>query len=1444
MSSGPDTASDSGGSSKVNKRFTMMNGSSKNVLKAPGKLAGGLTKGASDLNKGIMKGATDLNKGIVKGASDIHNINKGLAKGALDIGKNAIEVGKGVNDVAKLVTGAAGNLLSKSEEEEKLKSVEKPKVIEKPKPKPSHRKLNTDLATFDWESVGYFQTGIDKGGDGEAMLAKSEAMKTYLSDAYYSDLYVNTILVTGTCFFSWLIARVGGSFLWLGLVFLGATSVYRAEFRRFTRDTRDDMLRLSISDRLENETETLEWCNNLLSKVWSIYMPLMGDIVKTNVNPILAGVAPGGGIDSIELTHFHLGSVAPKITGIKSYTKITNDAYEMDWAFAFDPNNRENMTKAEIRKQIMPKVVIKAALGKGIISKKFPINVEDMGFVGRMKIRLTFTDKFPMIELIRVQFLEPPKIDYALKPIGGDTFGIDIMKFIPGLKSIINEGINWGIKSFLIAPNYQEVNLVDIMSAASTDINSVLAVELKDITLSNAGDYYAVLCTENSAEDKKIRTDTKPGTKNPVWNKTYYVLNNSIEQNLLINVYKSGGFGKDKLVGTAEFDLTSCYQKDKFTGLNVKLKSSGKHVGFANFDLFYFPELEAPTLDDGAKGPVPESEVGILKFVLNEAKDLDVSSSLVGQVSPYAEIYFDGKLKHKTRVLKRSNEPSFGDVIETLVSSKSETNIKIVIKDSVGFSEDTMLGEYEGVLGDILSQVESTGNSLFKLSAKGVIKITPTWRPLAMAKIASEVSHKDPLGVFRIHVRDASELHGSVDPYVSISLNDKVRFQTIVHPENSSPIFEEVCYIPVTSENQYVTLDVFDAEKNGRDKILGDTSFKADKLLKKSPSGEYYYVDGSEKIVKAPLFKPKSKTSKGFLSYSISFIPTTAVYSPKELLDLKKEDEKIQEKMEKEKEEQEKLQLEFKKKPKDYEWVEVDSPYGNRDPHKKQIPLSELITHNSGVLSVDIIKGSLDHKKAFLHVLVDEVGYPGLVAGPANAGLVSSSYSTIFIRDLKNSVFVVREASKEEAEAPEDVYYEHCYSTLEILKKAYNEPTTLKIGNGNSQSTVTLQVSYSPSKVELHPSELMIDTGKLTLDILNGEDLLAADSNGKSDPYAVIKLNGAKVFQTEIQKKTLHPTFNESASFPIPSLKRTRLVVQMFDWDLAGDDDYLGDALIDLSQVKPGHQTSVSTPLVLEGKPAGKINFRVGFEPQYIRPKIEKFGGGLPGIGAVSKVPVKLVGGVAKGAVGGVGLIAGGVGKGGGKILGALGGKKSKRYSLHFGHGNSDTQSTINGNESTYDAESSFVSTPTNGAASIIGGANESQLSSTMTSSTAIFGGKRSTGRITIKELHGLDDTHQHLSLRVLLKNNDLGTKEILKTRRSKVHEATYKFSEEATFKAIPEDGLVFEALVPHRLGKDKKIAEGSIAINSVVDNSDDLTVELGNLGNAVINVRYSAPSA
>ncbi|XP_028970511.2 otoferlin isoform X3 [Esox lucius] len=83
--------------------------------------------------------------------------------------------------------------------------------------------------------------------------------------------------------------------------------------------------------------------------------------------------------------------------------------------------------------------------------------------------------------------------------------------------------------------------------------------------------------------------------------------------------------------------------------------------------------------------------------------------------------------------------------------------------------------------------------------------------------------------------------------------------------------------------------------------------------------------------------------------------------------------------------------------------------------------------------------------------------------------------------------------------------------------------------------------------------------------IVRATDLHPADINGKADPYIVIKLGKSELKDKENYiSKQLNPVFGKAfdiqATFPMESM----LTVSVYDWDLVGTDDLIGETKVDL----------------------------------------------------------------------------------------------------------------------------------------------------------------------------------------------------------------------------------------------------------------------------------------
>lgn len=85
-----------------------------------------------------------------------------------------------------------------------------------------------------------------------------------------------------------------------------------------------------------------------------------------------------------------------------------------------------------------------------------------------------------------------------------------------------------------------------------------------------------------------------------------------------------------------------------------------------------------------------------------------------------------------------------------------------------------------------------------------------------------------------------------------------------------------------------------------------------------------------------------------------------------------------------------------------------------------------------------------------------------------------------------------------------------------------------------------------------------VATGTVT--VHGARELKAADSNGYSDPYCIVKANG-KTHKTPNIKKTLNPSWE--LSFPLDkTIAGAELIFEVWDHDTVGSDDFIGQVVL------------------------------------------------------------------------------------------------------------------------------------------------------------------------------------------------------------------------------------------------------------------------------------------
>ena len=714
-----------------------------------------------------------------------------------------------------------------------------------------------------------------------------------LSRSVLIDWYHNTGVIVFACLGSWVVALLGGGLAWVFIVMAICGTYYRTSIRRVRRNFRDDVNREMAKARLETDTESLEWINSFLVKFWPIYAPVLCQTIINSVDQVLSTSTPAF-LDSLRMKTFILGTKPPRLDHVKTYPKAEDDIVLMDWKFSFTPNDVMDLTARQLKNKINPKVALEIRIGKGMISKGIDVLVEDFSFSGLMRVKVKLQIPFPHVEKVEICFLGRPEIDYVCKPLGGETLGFDI-NFIPGLESFISEQIHGNLQPIMYEPNVFPIEIAKMLAGNAVDeAIGVLAITFHGANglknpdkLAGTPDPYAVVSLNGRVP--LGRTKTVEGNANPRWNDTHYVIITSLTDALTLQVYDYNEYRKDKELGTATFALDQLEQVTDHENLQLEVMANGKARGIIQADIRFFPVLSGRKLEDGSEESVPESNTGIARLTVEQGKDLDGTKSLIGQLNPYAVLLLNGKEIHKTRKLKRTNNPIWDNGSkEFFVTDRKAARLGLVIKDDRDISSDPILGTYQIKLDDMLQLMEK-GHEWYNLAGAktGRAKLMLQWKPVALkGVIGGSGGYVTPIGVMRIHFQNGRELRnletvGKSDPYARVLLSGIEKGRTVTFQNNLNPDWNEVIYVPMHSTREKLILEVMDQENLGKDRPLGLVEVAAADYIHEGDNGEYEVHDQKQQLSE-PLRLNGKGSPKGKLNFTVAFYPTLNVMEPED----------------------------------------------------------------------------------------------------------------------------------------------------------------------------------------------------------------------------------------------------------------------------------------------------------------------------------------------------------------------------------------------------------------------------------------------------------------------------------------------------------------------------------------------------------------------------------
>ena len=161
--------------------------------------------------------------------------------------------------------------------------------------------------------------------------------------------------------------------------------------------------------------------------------------------------------------------------------------------------------------------------------------------------------------------------------------------------------------------------------------------------------------------------------------------------------------------------------------------------------------------------------VGIVRLMIHQAKELDQSKSLSGELNPLCQVRVNPSgTTFKSPIKKHTNNPVWEVPYEFLCPDKNATKITVKVLDDRDFLTDPVLGYMVINLVDLLQSKNQASKDWFPLSGcrSGKVRLSAEWKPLNMAgSLQGSDQYTPPIGVVKLVIDKAVDVK-----YVSLAV--------------------------------------------------------------------------------------------------------------------------------------------------------------------------------------------------------------------------------------------------------------------------------------------------------------------------------------------------------------------------------------------------------------------------------------------------------------------------------------------------------------------------------------------------------------------------------------------------------------------------------------------------------------------------------------------------
>jgi Ca2+-dependent lipid-binding protein len=150
-----------------------------------------------------------------------------------------------------------------------------------------------------------------------------------------------------------------------------------------------------------------------------------------------------------------------------------------------------------------------------------------------------------------------------------------------------------------------------------------------------------------------------------------------------------------------------------------------------------------------------------VRLVLHQAKDLDNSKSMSGDLNPVAKVYLGNQPTptYTSKILKHTNDPVWESSTEFLCTHKKTSVITVKVIDDRDFMKDPVVGYMSVRLTDLLRANDEAGKDWWPLNGckSGRIRLSTEWKPLEMSLHGVD-QYVPPIGVVRLLLKKATDV--------------------------------------------------------------------------------------------------------------------------------------------------------------------------------------------------------------------------------------------------------------------------------------------------------------------------------------------------------------------------------------------------------------------------------------------------------------------------------------------------------------------------------------------------------------------------------------------------------------------------------------------------------------------------------------------------------------